>query len=75
LRELGHQVQKVNQMNQQQPVSTQQTVLPIAPIDPTSIIQSDSPTAVILAIAILISMLISGITGLVRVIVVTRSCR
>jgi hypothetical protein len=62
-------------MNQQQPMSAQQNISQIAPIDPTPIIQSESPTAVILAIAILISILISGITGLVRVIVVTRSCR
>ncbi|MEX0271883.1 hypothetical protein AB3R30_22425 [Leptolyngbyaceae cyanobacterium UHCC 1019] len=53
-------------MNQQQPTLTQQTVLSIAPIDPKPIIQSESPTAVILAIAILISILISGITGLMR---------
>ena len=53
-------------MNQQQPTLTQQTTAQIAPIDPTPIIKSESTTAVILAIAILISILISGITGLVR---------
>jgi hypothetical protein len=62
-------------MNQQQSKLTQQIAPSIAPIDPTPIVQSESPTAVILAIAILISILISGITGLVRVIVMTRSCR
>ncbi|MCL6436311.1 MAG: hypothetical protein K6T90_19295 [Leptolyngbyaceae cyanobacterium HOT.MB2.61] len=62
-------------MNQQQPTLTHQATSPIAPIDPTPIIQSESPTAVILAIAILISILTSGITGLVRVIVMTRSFR
>jgi hypothetical protein len=62
-------------MNQQQPTLTHQATSQIAPIDPTPILQSESPTAVILAIAILISILVSGITGLVRVIVVTRSFR
>ena len=62
-------------MNQQQPTLTHQTISPIAPIDPTPIVHSESPTAVILAIAILISILISGITGLVQVLVVTRSGR
>jgi hypothetical protein len=62
-------------MNQQQPALTHQATSQIAPIDPTPIIQSESPTAVILAIAILISMLIGGITGLVRVIMMTRSFR
>lgn len=59
----------------QQPSLTHQATSQIAPIDPTPIIQSESPTAVILAIAILISMLIGGITGLVRVIMMTRSFR
>ena len=38
-------------MNQQQPTLTHQATSQIAPIDPTPIIQSESPTAVILAIA------------------------
>jgi hypothetical protein len=75
LRQLGHQVQKVTKMNQQQPMLTSQATSQIDPIDPTPIIQSESPTAVILAIAILISILVNGITKLVRVIVVTRSVR
>jgi hypothetical protein len=62
-------------MNQQQLTLTHQTASQIAPIDPTPIVQSESPTAVILAIAILLSILISGITGLVRVLVLTRSGR
>jgi hypothetical protein len=62
-------------MNQQQPTPTHQITSQIVPIDPTPIIQSESPTAVILAIAILISILVSSITKLVRVIVVTRSIR
>ncbi|GEM_PF-3713333 len=53
--------------SQLQPTSTQQTVPPIVSLDPALIVKSDSPTAVILAIAILISMLIGGITGLARV--------
>jgi hypothetical protein len=59
----------------QQPTLTHQATSQIAPIDPTPIIQSESPTAVILAIAILISTLIGGITKLVRVIMMTRSFR
>jgi hypothetical protein len=62
-------------MNQQQTPLTHQTTSQITPIDPTPIVQSESPTAVILAIAILISILTTGITGLVRVIVMARSCR
>jgi hypothetical protein len=62
-------------MNQQQPTLNHQATSQIAPIDPTPIIQSESPTAVILAIAIFVSILISGITGLVRVIMMTRSFR
>ncbi len=50
-------------------------VTSIAPIDPMPIVQSNSPTAVILAIAILISILVSSITGLVLAIVMTRSRR
>jgi hypothetical protein len=61
-------------MNQQKSTLTNQSTS-IAPIDPTPIIQSQSPTAVILAIAILISILIASITGLVLVIVVNRSSR
>lgn len=71
---MGHRVHKVIQMNQQLTL-THQATSQIAPIDPMPIIQSESPTAVILALAILISILVSGITGLVRVIVVTRSFR
>lgn len=63
-------------MIQQQPTSTQQTVPPITPIDPAQIAKhGESPTAIILAIAMLISMLLSSITKLVRAIMVTRSFR
>ena len=48
---------------------------PLPSIDPTTLVQSESPTAVILAIAILISVLMGGITKLIRVLVVTRSYR
>jgi hypothetical protein len=62
-------------MNQQLPISTHQATSQFPYLDPTPIIQSESPTAVILAIAIFVSILISGITGLVRVIIMTRSFR
>jgi len=52
-------------MNQQQFISTQQTV---PTIDFTPIIKSESSTAVILACAILISILFRSVTGLVEVI-------
>lgn len=70
---MGHRIHKVIQMNQ--PKLTHQAMSQIAPIDPPPIIQSESPTVLILAISILISILTSGITGLVRVIVITRSSR
>lgn len=48
---------------------TDQTTPPIAPVDPTPIItHGDSPTAIILAVAILISILLKSVTGLIRVI-------
>jgi hypothetical protein len=62
-------------MTQLQPTFTQQTAPSGALLDPTPIIKSESPAAVILAIAILMSMLISGITGLVRVLMMSRSFR
>lgn len=52
-------------MNQQLSTSTEQTV-PM--IDFTPIIKSESSTAVILACAILISILLRSVTGLVEVI-------
>jgi len=59
-------------MTTQQPsMPTSQTVSPIPSIDPKPIVEhGESPTAIILAIAILISTLVGSITGLVRVIVV-----
>jgi hypothetical protein len=60
-------------MNQQTIVENQ-SVAQMSPIDPKQIVEhGESPTSIILAIAILISMLIGGITGLVRVIMMTRS--
>jgi hypothetical protein len=53
-------------MTSQKLTTTQQTGPSIASIDPTPIVQSDSPTAVILAIAILLSTLMNGVTKLVR---------
>lgn len=62
-------------MAQIQSITNQNTV-PMPPIDTQQIVEhGESPTAIILAIAILSSTLISGITGLVRVILVTRSFR
>jgi hypothetical protein len=65
----------MTQTNQQQLTSTQQPPAQIAPIDSKPILQSESPTAIILAIAILLSLLITGITELVRVLEVRRTCR
>jgi hypothetical protein len=49
--------------------STTQTVSPIAPIDPTIIVEhGESPTAIILAVTILLTFLFSSLTGLIRVI-------
>ncbi|MGB3787968.1 MAG: hypothetical protein WA949_08155 [Phormidesmis sp.] len=50
---------------------TNQTIPPISPIDTKPIIEhGESPTAIILAIAILISIVIGSITGLVRAILI-----
>lgn len=59
-------------MNQQQLTSTEQTVPQIAPIDPEPIAQSESPTAIILAVAILLSIALGSITQLVQVILTTK---
>ena len=56
-------------MSQNQPIITQQTVPPIAPIDPKPIIEhGESPTAIILAMTILIATLLGSTTRLVRVV-------
>lgn len=47
--------------------TTTETTAPIAPLDAAPIAQSDSPAAIILAIAILLSSLMGGITQLVRI--------
>lgn len=58
-------------MSQQQPTFTQRSVPAIAPINPKPVVeQGESSTAIILAIAILISILVGSITELVRVIVI-----
>jgi hypothetical protein len=44
-------------------------IQPINPIDPQTIIKNgDSPTAIILAIAILLLLVCHGLTGLIQVI-------
>jgi hypothetical protein len=46
-----------------------QPTQPINPIDPQTIIKhGDSPTAIILAIAILLLLVCNGLTGLIQVI-------
>ncbi len=63
-------------MSQTQPTITNQTIPPIAPIDPTPIVENgESPTAIILAIAILIAILFGSVTGLVQVIVIVRQAK
>jgi len=63
-------------MSQAQPTTTNQTIPPIAPIDPTTIVENgESPTAIILAIAILIAILFGSVTGLVQVIVIVRQAK
>jgi hypothetical protein len=58
-------------MNPQQPTTTQQTVPQIVPIDLQPMIDHGSePISIILAIAILISILFRSITGLVRIVVI-----
>jgi hypothetical protein len=58
-------------MSQIQPKHNPNTIS--SPIDPTPIVQSASPTAVILAIAILISILLGSITGLIQVILLVKT--
>jgi hypothetical protein len=54
-----------------QPALTNQTIPPIAPIDPTPLVtHGESPTAIILALAILIVLSLGSLTQLLRVIVV-----
>lgn len=54
--------------SQQSSNNNSQSVPSIIPFDPTLIIKSESSTAVILACAILISILLRSVTGLVEVI-------
>lgn len=56
-------------MIQTQLTSIQNQAIPMTRIDPNTIAKhGDSPTAIILAIAILLSTLLTGITGLVQVL-------
>ena len=58
-------------ISQQLPKIANQAVPSVTPIDPKPIVeQGESPTAIILAIAMLISILVGSITELVRVIVI-----
>lgn len=52
-------------MQQQQRLGHQATSQTTS-IDPIPLLQSDSPTALILSISILLSTLLGGITGLVK---------
>jgi hypothetical protein len=65
-------LKEITQMTQIQP-NTNQPAHSTVPIDPTPLIKSESPTAVILAIAILISILIGSISGLIQVILLVKT--
>jgi hypothetical protein len=52
----------------QNSTSNQPIIHAVEPIDLSSLVHSESPTAVILAIAMLISILLGSITGLIQVI-------
>ncbi len=57
--------------SQLKPTIINQAIPPITPIDPKPIIEhGNSPTAIILAITILIAILISSMTTLIQVILV-----
>jgi|GEM_PF-6711705 len=61
-------------ISEQHPELVPQASPSIAPIDPTAIApQGKSPTAIILAIAILLSTLIGSLTGLVGVVMTAQS--
>jgi hypothetical protein len=63
-------------MTQQQSTSIQHSVLPIAPIDTKAIVEhGESPTAIILAIAILLSVTVGSVTGLIQVIMKAKTSR
>ncbi|WP_103670915.1 hypothetical protein [Pseudanabaena sp. BC1403] len=60
-------------MANQTSANSNQTTTPIPPIDTATITKhGESPTSILLAIAILISMLLSSLTGLVRVILMSK---
>jgi hypothetical protein len=63
-------------MTQQQSTSIQHGVSPIVPIDSKAIVEhGESPTAIILAISILLSITIGSVTGLVQVIMKVKTSR
>lgn len=63
-------------LNQQQPDSINRTVSHSAPIDPQPLIEHGTePVSIILAIAILLSIVIGSITRLVQVILILRQPR
>jgi hypothetical protein len=60
----------------QQAITKSQSVAQMSPIDPKPIVEhGESPTSIILAIAILLSVFVSGLTGLIHIILATRSPR
>lgn len=68
---LRHQQLEMNQMSKTNVTTTSPTITPITSIDAKPMIENgNSPTAIILAITILISILVGSITGLVRVVII-----
>ncbi len=60
----------------QQTLVKSQPAAQISPIDPKPIVEhGESPASIILSIAILLSIVVSGLTGLIHVILATRSPR
>jgi succinate dehydrogenase hydrophobic anchor subunit len=60
----------------QRTILTNQTPSFGPPIDPTPLVEhGDSPAAIILSIAVFVSILVHGITGLVKIIVEARNSR
>lgn len=63
-------VQQQPTITEQSNLVTTQPVSPIIPIDPKPIVEhGESPTAIILAIAILLAILFQSMTGLIQIIV------
>jgi len=58
-----------NQLNDRQPILTQQANLPMTPINTTEIVEhGESTTAIILAITILMATMFGSVTVLVQVV-------